>query len=72
MYRANGQVQRSKFPHSWRVEVLPFVEEAALYQKYHFDEPWDSKANKAEQIAPLKGRIERRGWHNRPRGCDLI
>jgi hypothetical protein len=32
---------------SWRVAILPFVEEAALYQKFKLDEPWDSKNNKA-------------------------
>jgi beta-lactamase regulating signal transducer with metallopeptidase domain len=35
-----------KTPHSWRVELLPFVEGAALYPKYRMDEPWDSPANK--------------------------
>jgi hypothetical protein len=35
-----------KTPHSWRVELLPFVSEGALYRKYHMDEPWDSPANK--------------------------
>jgi hypothetical protein len=36
-----------KTPHSWRVEVLPYVPgAAALYRKYRMDEPWDSPANK--------------------------
>lgn len=35
-----------KVPHSWRVELLPYLEQAALYEMYHFDEPWDSDHNK--------------------------
>jgi hypothetical protein len=31
---------------SWRVALLPFLEEAELYQKFHLDEPWDSPHNK--------------------------
>lgn len=30
---------------SWRVAILPFVEEAALYNEFHLDEPWDSDHN---------------------------
>jgi beta-lactamase regulating signal transducer with metallopeptidase domain len=33
-------------PHSWRVELLPYLEGTVLYEKYRFDEPWDSEANK--------------------------
>jgi hypothetical protein len=32
---------------SWRVHLLPYVEEVALYQQFHLDEPWDSPHNKA-------------------------
>ncbi len=31
--------------HSWRVLILPFMEQQALYNMYNFDEPWDSPAN---------------------------
>jgi hypothetical protein len=31
---------------SWRVALLPFLEEQALYDKFHLDEPWDSPHNK--------------------------
>ena len=31
---------------SWRVHLLPFLEHAALYEKFHLDEPWDSEHNK--------------------------
>lgn len=30
---------------SWRVAVLPFIEEQALYQQFRLDEPWDSEHN---------------------------
>lgn len=31
---------------SWRVHVLPYLEEQALYNQFHLDEPWDSAHNK--------------------------
>lgn len=31
---------------SWRVHILPFVEQGVLYEQFHFDEPWDSEHNK--------------------------
>jgi hypothetical protein len=31
---------------SWRVHLLPYVEEGALYRQFRFDEPWDSDHNK--------------------------
>jgi hypothetical protein len=31
---------------SWRVAVLPFVEQEALYKQFKLDEPWDSETNK--------------------------
>lgn len=30
---------------SWRVHILPFIEEYELYQQFHLDEPWDSEHN---------------------------
>lgn len=31
--------------HSWRVLILPFMEEQNLYDQYRFDEPWDGPNN---------------------------
>ena len=33
-------------PHSWRVAILPFIERLDLYERYRFDEPWDSDHNR--------------------------
>ncbi len=33
--------------HSWRVLLLPYLEEQGLYEQYDFDQPWDSPANLA-------------------------
>jgi prepilin-type processing-associated H-X9-DG protein len=33
--------------HSWRVALLPFLERSDLYERYNFDEPWDSPTNLA-------------------------
>jgi prepilin-type processing-associated H-X9-DG protein len=30
---------------SWRVAILPYIEESSLYSKFHLDEPWDSPHN---------------------------
>ena len=35
-----------KTPHSWRVAILPYLEEAGLYSQYKMDEPWDGPNNK--------------------------
>jgi hypothetical protein len=32
---------------SWRVALLPFLEEEALYREFHLDAPWDSPHNLA-------------------------
>lgn len=30
---------------SWRVHILPYLDQVALYEKFVLDEPWDSPAN---------------------------
>jgi hypothetical protein len=32
---------------SWRVAILPFIDEDNLYRQFHLDEPWDSPHNLA-------------------------
>jgi hypothetical protein len=32
---------------SWRVHVLPYVEQSSLYQQFRLNEPWDSPHNRA-------------------------
>ncbi|MBN1589675.1 MAG: DUF1559 domain-containing protein [Pirellulales bacterium] len=31
---------------SWRVQLLPYLDESGLYEQFHLDEPWDSPNNK--------------------------
>jgi hypothetical protein len=33
--------------YSWRVLVLPYLEQGELYREFHLDEPWDSPHNRA-------------------------
>lgn len=38
---------------SWRVAILPYLEDSVLYQQFHLDEPWDSPHNlKLAQTVP--------------------
>ena len=50
-------VQGGKFPQnirdasgkpllSWRVALLPYIDQQALYEQFHLDEPWDSEHNR--------------------------
>ncbi len=32
--------------HSWRVLLLPYLDQQALYDQYRFDEPWDGRHNR--------------------------
>jgi uncharacterized protein DUF1559 len=41
-YVADGDGQPM---HSWRVLILPYIEQQALYEQYRFDEPWDGPNN---------------------------
>ena len=35
---------------SWRVAILPYLEQQELYNKFKLDEPWDSPRNNKELI----------------------
>ncbi len=37
--------ENGKPMHSWRVLLLPFVDQAPLYREYDFDKPWDNPEN---------------------------
>ena len=30
---------------SWRVQILPYIDQGELYDQFHLDEPWDSEHN---------------------------
>jgi hypothetical protein len=59
--------QAGKPAASWRVHLLPFLEEEALYKQYNFDEAWDSEANKKliEKLpkiyAPIRVKTKEKG-----------
>jgi prepilin-type processing-associated H-X9-DG protein len=37
---------KGQFPYSWRVAILPYIEQQGLYNEYRFDEPWDGPNNR--------------------------
>jgi hypothetical protein len=39
--------------HSWRVAILPFIEQGPLFDRYNFNEPWDSPNNQIVGQQPL-------------------
>lgn len=43
---ARGCDKKGKPLLSWRVHILPFLDEQELYEKFKLDEPWDSEHNK--------------------------
>lgn len=48
---------------SWRVHILPNVEEGKLYDQFHLDEPWDSPHNKplaAQTSLAYRSRLDTR------------
>jgi hypothetical protein len=45
---------------SWRVRILPFLDENELYQEYRQDEPWDSEHNRA--LLPRIPRVYQIPW----------
>jgi prepilin-type processing-associated H-X9-DG protein len=50
---------------SWRVQILPYLEQQRLYQQFKLDEPWDSENNKKllEEMpkiyAPVRGKADK-------------
>ena len=39
--------EKGRPKHSWRVLILPFMEEGALYDQYDFNQPWNGPNNSA-------------------------
>src|SRR5262245_60656054 len=37
--------------HSWRVLLLPYLDQHSVYRQYRFDEPWDGPNNSALALA---------------------
>ncbi len=45
---------RGKPMRSWRVAILPYIKQQALYKQYDPKQPWDSPQNRALRNAPLE------------------
>jgi len=61
----SNEIGKGKMPMlSWRVQILPFLEQDDLYKQFKLDEPWDSDHNKKliDQIpkifAPVRGKAD--------------
>ena len=37
---------QKRIPYSWRVAILPYLDQNELYKQYSFDEPWDGPNNR--------------------------
>ncbi len=47
--------------HSWRVLILPYIEQRNLYNEFRMDEPWDSEHNlKVAQLTPIHYVVNKR------------
>lgn len=67
---------------SWRVAILPYLEQNALYQEFKLDEPWDSDHNKkliakmpriyALPAAKADGKTHFRAFYGNGAAFDLI
>ncbi len=51
--KAGGPKARPQL--SWRVELLPYLEQGNLYRQFNLDEPWDSPTNK--RLIPLMPKV---------------
>ena len=48
---ATGAAEEGKPLLSWRVHLLPYINEEGLYKQFHLNEPWDSPHN--QKLIPL-------------------
>lgn len=60
-----NQISKDKKPLlSWRVQILPFIEQDHIFKQFKLDEPWDSEHNKKlidkmpKLYAPVRGKAE--------------
>lgn len=78
----NSTDKDGNFLLSWRVQILPYLEEGALFNQFKLDEPWNSKTNKplVEKIpkvyAPIrvkakKGETYYRGFNGSDTAFDV-
>jgi hypothetical protein len=44
---ACGAGPNGRAMHSWRVTILPYIDQQDLFKSYDFNEPWDSPKNRA-------------------------
>lgn len=51
---------------SWRVHILPFLDQQPLYNRFHLDEPWDSPHNRT--LIPLMPDVFKRPGSELPQG----
>ena len=51
---------------SWRVHLLPYLEQQTLYNQFHLDEPWDSPHNKT--LIELMPQVYRSPFSDSPLG----
>jgi hypothetical protein len=51
---ATGRLPEAQGKLSWRVHLLPYVEQSGLYMQFKQDEPWDSPANKRLAREPVQ------------------
>jgi prepilin-type processing-associated H-X9-DG protein len=51
---------------SWRVAILPYIEQQNLYNQFHFNEPWDSDHNK--KLIPQMPKLYEIPGSNAPKG----
>jgi len=58
VYGSDGQAL-----HSWRVLILPYIEQGELYRQFKLDEPWDSPHN--IQLLPKMPRVYGPPWGKR-------
>jgi hypothetical protein len=64
-FMPTNEVSKDKKPLlSWRVQILPYIEQDKLYKEFKLDEPWDSDHNKKliERMpaifAPVRGKAK--------------